>query len=571
MDLMNPNNDFFKVVSSENDLLEILKEQSQEFKFLSVRFTIDIDLYAIVSENPIPGIILLERKFRGPKPDMLKELSPIFDCSDIQFDKPISFWNCHFSMHTNFQNSIFKHGFNFRLSTFENGLSMTKVIAEGKSTFGFISSSSVMIMNCFFAVIDNQYSELNVDGDFHINNTTINSELNLYRCKITGQLNLIGIKLNGNLDVSEATIANLNLGVFEDNTSRTELQNFNIAYTEFQGNVQIRNLNINGKVSGQGAVFKDNIFFTNLNFTNHVYLTHSIIDKPIYFDNVCAKGNFSFYGSTLNADIRLTDVDFTNANVSFTGSQINADLWIGSLLNEDSKVFNGKMNFQGAIISAKSIVRVFNLNNPGSPAGEIKFSNVIVRGLVDVKNVYVSKITFDGTIVSGNIQDDNSFRSAIVDRDTARLLKHEARKINNIISALSYNKIEMKLHADNLSIWKFTDWSMLKLNQISNNYGSNWLWGAGFTITCALFCYSIFTLSIFGFGFFWEDNWSFLYTDSKFWAGFINYFWLPTGFNELTKNGVVQGGGAGGVTYIIGKILIAYGIYQTVAAFRKYV
>lgn len=371
--------------------------------------------------------------------------------------------------------------------------------------------------------------------------------------------------------MSQSKITTLNLGSLRNPAIRAELGDLNIAHTEFHGQVQLSGLNINGTVSGQGTVFKENIFFTNLNFNKHVYLTHSILDKPINADNVCAKGNFSFYGSTINADMHLNDIDFSNAYVSFTGSRINADLWLGALLHKDVKAFTGTINFQGAIIATTSIVRIFNLNTIKSPTGEIDFSNALIRGLLDIRNVYVNKITFKGTVVPGNIQDNNSLQLAIADGNTARLLKHEARRINNSISAVAYNKIEMKLYAETLSIRKFSDWSMLRLNLISNNYGSDWLWGAGFTIACGLICYSIFNISVFGFGFFWEDNWNFIYNDDKFWSGFVNYFWLPTGFNELTKYGIVQGGISGGFIFITGKILIAYGIYQTVAAFRKYI
>lgn len=570
IELKNVNDDLFRVIKSDNDLLEFLREQLDEFKFLSLKFTVDIDLHAILSVNPIPGITLLKRKSRETKPDILRTFSPVFDCTDIQFDKPVHFWNCHFEIPADFKNVVFKKGFSFNLSRFENELSMMMVRAERESIFGFKSGSSVMMMNCIFEVINNQYSEISVKGSFTIENTTINSGLDLNGCKINGQLNLISIKLNGRLDLSQSKITTLNLGSLRNSSIRSELGDLSIAYTEFQGQVQLSNLNINGKVSSQGAVFKENIFFTNLNFNKDVHLNHSILDKPINADNVCANGNFSFYGSTINADMHLNDIDFSNANVSFIGSRINADLWLGALLHNDVKAFTGTMTFQGAMIAATSIVRIFNLNTSKSPAGKIDFSNALIRGLLDIRNVYVNKITFNGTVVPGNIQDNNSLQLAIADGNTARLLKHEARRINNSISAVAYNKIEMKLYAETLSIRKFADWSMLRLNFISNNYGSDWLWGIVFTIACGLICYSMFIISVFGFGLFWEDNWNFIYNDNKFWSGFVNYFWLPTGFNALIKDDIVQGGIRGGFTFITGKIMIAYGIYQTVAAFRKY-
>ena len=83
--------------------------------------------------------------------------------------------------------------------------------------------------------------------------------------------------------------------------------------------------------------------------------------------------------------------------------------------------------------------------------------------------------------------------------------------------------------------------------------------------------YSISHISISNFGFFWEDGRNFLYNDASFWAGVANFFWLPAGFNELTRNGQVQGRIFCRVFICHGKDPDRYGIYQTAAAFRKYI
>lgn len=155
IELKNLNDGYLKVVESDNDLLEFLREQLDEFKFLGVKFAVDIDLHAILSANPIPGITLLQRKSRESKPDVLRTVSPVFDCTDIQFDKPVHFWNCHFNIPADFKNVVFNKGFSFKLSRFESGLSMMMVRAERESTFGFNSGSSVMMMNCIFEIINN--------------------------------------------------------------------------------------------------------------------------------------------------------------------------------------------------------------------------------------------------------------------------------------------------------------------------------------------------------------------------------------------------------------------------------
>ncbi len=564
-------NEFLKVVNSEEDFLEILKHESEEFNFSFIRFNVDIDLYSLIAKNPISSISLLSNERGSSRPRSLKELDPIFDCSNVCFSKPVIFFESIFHVPARFINAIFSKGFNFRKARFKKSLFMNNVSAEIASSFGFISCSSVTLLNCRFAAVDNRFTEVSTEGNFHIENTIVGSELNLSRCKVKGQLNLIGTTILGRLDLSQSIVNTFNVGNIRNPQTLTELNDLNIDEAEFEQQVNFSQLNVNGKVQANASVFRGNVFFTDVNFNNHVYLSYSMIDKSIYFKNVTAKRNFSFYGATINADLNFDEVDFSSANISFTGSRINCGLWLGSLLHKGAKEFTGEINFQGATVTSDSVIRIFNLNKAGMSAGKINFSNVLMKGLLDIQNVFVKEITLKGTVVPGNVQTNNLILSAIADRETARLLKHEARKINNNISALSYNKIEMRLYAKDLPIRAFADWSMLQLNRISNNYGTNWLRGAGFTIGSSLICYTLFNIFKLGFGFFWAENWNFLYNDAWFWSSFINYFWLPTGFNELTKNGNVNGGFLGGLTFVIGKILIAYGIYQTVAAFRKHI
>ncbi|MGN6178811.1 MAG: hypothetical protein ACTHNW_06500, partial [Mucilaginibacter sp.] len=226
--------------------------------------------------------------------------------------------------------------------------------------------------------------------------------------------------------------------------------------------------------------------------------------------------------------------------------------------------FEGQLSFKGAIFESGSILRIFRINANSPGKGIIDFRNALVKGLIDIRQVALEKISFEGAVVTGNIQDNGSISSAIEDVASARLLKHESRKINNHLSALRYYQLEMHLYAKTLN-WKRGDWYILGLNRLSNQFGLSWTRAVVFTLSSALLCYTLFTCFAHG-----------LYqvTVDQYFAGLINYFWLPMGFNELVdpQHPVhVTGGFAGALFFILGKILIAYGIYQTIAAFRKHI
>jgi hypothetical protein len=560
--------EFFKVIRNDADMLALLLSQKEEFSFLSVRFEADIDLYQLVESNPIEGITLLDRNPREIKSQLLKQVNPEFECSHLQFSRPVSFINCTFTVKTNFQKVEFLSSINFRFSTFENELSLFEVISLKPCHFSFISKQSVIIFNSSFIITDSPHVGNIIEKNYHIENTTISSELNLNRSEIKGQLNLVNVKLTGSLKLKEAKIGSLNIHSSDYGNS---IQDLELSETEFSGQVQLSNLNINGFTKAQSTLFNNSFFLTNVRFNKDAYFNHAIFHKSIYIEGVSALKKLSFYGSTFNSKINFIDFDFTNANISFTGANINADLWVGPLLHHPSITFNGTLDFHGVGISSASIVRVINLNNISSPSGNIIFKNAYIKGLLDIRNVFLKEISFDGTVVLGNIQDNNSLYKAIKDRNSARLLKHEAKKINNTISAISYNKVEMKLFAKLITIKKISDWTILRLNHISNNYGTNWLLGVVFTFFSGLLFYTLFTLRYNSLTFLWEDRSRFIFIDQTFWAGFINYFWLPTGFNQLLNQHEVIGGFCGSIFFILGKILIAYGIYQTIAAFRKYI
>lgn len=110
---------------------------------------------------------------------------------------------------------------------------------------------------------------------------------------------------------------------------------------------------------------------------------------------------------------------------------------------------------------------------------------------------------------------------------------------------------------------------MLWLNRISTNHDINWLRGLLFTILTSIVFYTLYLFSLptrpFHFG--WVSWHSFLKASDSVIEYFLRFFILthdldfmqaysPTSLNYLID--------------ILGKFFIAYGIYQTIQAFRKY-
>lgn len=164
-------------------------------------------------------------------------------------------------------------------------------------------------------------------------------------------------------------------------------------------------------------------------------------------------------------------------------------------------------------------------------------------------------------------------------RITGLYLKQHALKMNDLVSALLFKKMEMDAYRKSLisgipemkttalkafvyRINIFADLIILYLNKLSNSYGNSYLRGMVFTFTVWILFFSWFIMSRDGMG------GSFAWFDGEYLKEAVNYFWLFGGIDSLTKGRIVTWGQI--FPFFCGKILIAYGIYQTITAFRKY-
>lgn len=569
-------NEFIEVIKTTEDFIKLLtKNPGENLFFAHHKFECDIDLYSILEKNPIKGIRLIKdvsKVKRMERTKEVQELSPCFYCVNLIFEKNVLFNNSYFGIHVHFENVTFEQGVNFQLTNFNKEVTFRDVATKAMSFIGFKSKSSVIMSDCRLTLNDRGNCSVEIEKDFLIINTKFNSDVDLLHSTVKGQLIFSDVIFEKGLNISGSKIGQFILNSSFNNETRTEVDSLNMVEAEFFSQIQFTKITFKGIFNSKGAIFHDNLFLDHVDFRGKKNLfIHAVFHKGIDFKNAKVETSLSFYGSTFNNTINFKGLDFSKAILSFAGTHIRSNLWIG--MRDIATSFYGKLNFQGATIYAGSVVRLVNLNNRNELEGKVCFKNTLVNGLIDFKHVYLKELDFLGAIVQGNIQDDNTLSSAIKNRSTARILKHEAKKINNMISAISYHKIEMDNFNKELT-WTFKDFGekiILLLNKISNNYGTSWLLGILFTVGTGLIFYTGFILSCNGIGWLWGDDWNFLFNDEDFWAGFINFFWLPTGFEKLSSNGIVYGGFWGAIFFILGKIGIAYGIYQTIAAFRKHI
>lgn len=169
-----------------------------------------------------------------------------------------------------------------------------------------------------------------------------------------------------------------------------------------------------------------------------------------------------------------------------------------------------------------------------------------------------------------NISLDNL---TLFDFDTAKILRHAAQTLNNNIEVTALKAIEHKLYLKEnkfkFSLSSIADYTLLCLNKISTQFGTNWISGVLFCILVSLISIGVINLTLGEYHFSLNiGDWAVFTND--FWRKSFEFLWLPNlqNFNELIANSKCSALTV--ACYIAGKSLIAYGIFQTVSAFRKY-
>lgn len=187
------------------------------------------------------------------------------------------------------------------------------------------------------------------------------------------------------------------------------------------------------------------------------------------------------------------------------------------------------------------------------------FQHARISHLIKFKTTYFEKIGYFEGIKIGSLK--------TLDINTVRTIKGQLQKSESKIEYLKYNALEQKQYLNKLS--KFSsEYYILKLNEISNDFGRNWFKGVLFTLMISTFFFLliIITNSFFPskFPLKFDKNLPFL-EHTTIISEYLKFtFSLGFGNEEIQSNGYLY------ALYIISRILIGYGIYQTITAFRKF-
>lgn len=231
--------------------------------------------------------------------------------------------------------------------------------------------------------------------------------------------------------------------------------------------------------------------------------------------------------------------------------------------NDNADIYLWDCDFTGQLIFNQSRLNALQIN--GS-----YFRNIVsFEFLTVLKNFHIVKSHFEKIAFFNDFTLENENELELY---TIRVIKGQLQKAENQIDFLKYNALEKnKLLKSNKT--SKTDKILLCLNKASNNFGTNWLKGIGFTFLCGLVTFMLIiivnTICLYSdidseFDIYLDWNKPFI-GFNKLISEFLKItFSLGFNYEEIKGNGFVY------FIFILGKIAVGYGIYQTIAAFRKY-
>ena len=218
----------------------------------------------------------------------------------------------------------------------------------------------------------------------------------------------------------------------------------------------------------------------------------------------------------------------------------------------------------------------FNFSNVGE-SGRLRLSQCMIQqfvagcssvfGQMDLTKNAISEICLEGTCIQGYLNFQSNKVKEYTDRQTLCLLKNESIKVNDEVSAQQLYAKEMQhlLSDKSVSLW---DKASLWLNKTFSKYGESWARAIMVTILLSL----VFTLLMLGLG---SEKYKFDVTGEFIGVGAfvtvlldsINVFSIPL-FSDTIKEYDLNVFGQ--ILYYVIKVIVAYGSYQFVVAFRKY-
>lgn len=440
--------------------------------------------------------------------------------------------------------------------------------SEGQRGLSNIHVTKKLYFKACKFTIDADFSSSIFDQDIYISDCEFLNELILSNSQFNEMVDIQRCKFGTQLILTHATF----FSAF--NLSSSKINDLFAKNVVFNGVSTIRGVDISRIIIFAKSVFHKFTDFSDIVFSRCESPRSDLLSNRIAFDHAEFRGNTDFGRAIFNYP------------VSFKGCRFSGDVYFGPSRTDTgaksrNTVFLREAYFNDVIFMGRAYFLV-------KFAAGADFSDIVVTGQLFLYLDIVKQLNFKNVVVGDNLNfSPHIDENLLLDRETVRKFKHVSIKQSNTISAMRYKAREMELYKRELQkdmkiyilhifrqeshadigfaefIFKIGEWVLLTLNRLSNNYGMSWMRGICFTLICWILFFTLTVWAEVGF-----DNQIIWFLYSNRLEQSLDYFWL---FN-LTQGLPVDKPLTMQILFpfLIGKVFIGYGIYQTISAFRKH-
>ena len=406
----------------------------------------------------------------------------------------------------------------------------------------------------------NFFHYVKFDGMVRMDNVTVRSNFSCFKCLFQNFVYMQEIYITGRSDYEQCefkkglVLAGGKADLFHFNNcsieerlwlSRVNLENHH--HKEYRQSIEITYSSV------------ENLSLSAVN-TNRlpIYLGDSMING-MHIDKVALDSSLCFHSCVLDGIITSVKVEEDTRNimkeVEFHGCELKGQYHI-----ENSDIEKFSFNFSNVDESGR--LRLSQCKIKDFVAG-----CSTVSGQMDVTENEISEICLEGTCIRGFLNFQGNTITNFSDRQTLCLLKNEARKVNDDVAATQLYAKEMRLLLADKSISRI-DKVSLRLSRLFSGFGENWV--QAFLVTLGLSV--VLTSAMLGLG---STKYEFDLTGEfiglKYFISTlldsINVFSIPLFRDTIEEYGLNVWGQ---ILYFVIKIVVAYGSYQFVLAFRKH-
>ena len=407
----------------------------------------------------------------------------------------------------------------------------------------------------------NFFHYVKFDGMVRMDNVTVRSNFSCFKCLFLNSVYMQDIRITGRSDYEQCefkkglVLAGGNADLFHFNNcsieerlwlSRVNLENH--YHKEYRQSIEITNSSVENLILSSIITNGLPIYIGDSKI-NGMHVDKVMLDSTLCFSSCVLDGIITSVKGEEGARNTIREVEFHGCELKGQYHIENSDI--------------EKFSFSFSNVSESGRLRLSQCM-----VAELVAGCSTVSGQMDVTENEISEICLEGTCIQGFLNFQSNIIKKYSDRQTLCLLKNEARKVNDDVAAMQLYAKEMRLLlADNsISLW---DKVSLWLTRLFSSFGENW--GQALLVTFVLSV--VLTLAMLGFG---STKYGFDLTGDfigiKFFISTlldsINVFSIPL-FRDTIEEYRLNVWGQ--ILYFVIKLVVAYGTYQFVVAFRKYV